>query len=322
MAMRPQGRCPLSQFCSWRTLAALVTVLVVRTAAGAETVEELIATIEGDNQAKGRLAEHELLRRRGEAIEALINIVRSPIEKGERFTGDTPRNIAIRLLGELRASEAAWELSSFIYPTGDHAREIRGAFTGPAPSALVKIGLPSVETMAQRIEGCTFAPATHGYALVMGRILGYTEAAAYLQNRLAKSATDQEKKSLEAAIKFLEEVSEKKAKRLRDSFSTERAYRTAKGLIGGSWPKGGMPEELRRRRRIMVEAMSKEASRFSEYISTRFSPPWAFDRDAIREWLLRNVDRAIRQHRNDAAKKKALEGLREEIKEYIPPPGG
>ena len=58
-----------------------------------------------------------VLQQRTETINGLLAIVRTHVKAGEEFyNSTTPRNIAIYLLGELRATEAISELIQWLEP--------------------------------------------------------------------------------------------------------------------------------------------------------------------------------------------------------------
>ena len=89
---------------------------------------------------------------RKEKIEYLISVAESPLRKGERFYDmSTARNIAIHLLGEMRAKEAVLALIDNLLLKEGQDGVASERFVA-AEEALVKIGLPSIPALIQVIE--------------------------------------------------------------------------------------------------------------------------------------------------------------------------
>jgi hypothetical protein len=87
-----------------------------------------------------------VLQERRATISALMEILDMPVQPNESFySSGTPRNTAIRLLGELRAAESVRALTQCLMPRpGQRIDVTELVYLGPAGRALVKMGMPAV----------------------------------------------------------------------------------------------------------------------------------------------------------------------------------
>lgn len=186
--------------------------------------------LKSGDEAERQKAQNVVVRDRSRTIERLIAIVRSPMERGEPYyTSTTPRNIAIRLLGKLRAKEAVPWLVSWLEP-----RPGQGMYTGElmmfshAGYALADIGLPSVRPLLKIIieKGCSSAETQK--AIIQGtgvrfkpeklkrssplgdqclkiivRILGGEHTRLLLENAIKNETSKEKKRNLESARELL-----------------------------------------------------------------------------------------------------------------------
>lgn len=182
-----------------------------------------------------RRAKDLTLRDREDKIEFLLSIVKRPVEEGERFYGrTTSRNIAIDLLGEMRAEEAVTELARWLTPREgqSHVRFVGGSNQSrinPAGDALVKIGLPSVPALLDviRQEGCSSpdepkktregghvryeyppgyksSPRGDRCLGIIVTIKGVEETELFLKRMMEKEKDKTHRKSLQSALDLLE----------------------------------------------------------------------------------------------------------------------
>jgi hypothetical protein len=117
---------------------------------------ELIASEDEVQRAKGK---KEALAELTADVGLLISIVESPVSRREPFyTGSTSRNIAIFLLGRLRAKGAVPHLVKWLEPQEGQSLSIdEEMMFSPAGYALADIGLPSVSPLMEiiRSDGCS-----------------------------------------------------------------------------------------------------------------------------------------------------------------------
>jgi hypothetical protein len=160
----------------------------------------------------------------------LLAIVGTPMVDNEPFDSSSPRNDAIRLLGELRAAEAVDELVTWLTPRPEHSGQYF-ADRPPAHVALVKIGLPAVSALVGVIgeegisppfegevtsspQGVVEVEYAEGYlermspkgdaALgILREILGEEGAAVALEERLSFQPTAERRANVRTAIERL-----------------------------------------------------------------------------------------------------------------------
>lgn len=87
-------------------------------------------------------------------IPGLISILHKEVEPGEEYyTVTTPRNLAIRALGKLRAREAVPALIEWLEPKAGQSSVVGELmFCGHAGYALVEIGPPAVRPLLDKIQ--------------------------------------------------------------------------------------------------------------------------------------------------------------------------
>jgi len=190
---------------------AVVTLLLISfiPKCGADEVEgEDWMNLIKSNDSRERLAgKSAALRERKEMIEYLLSIVDRPVEKGEQFLySDTPRNIAISLLGTLRSEEAVSSLMNWLLPHEGQGIGIWGSggdVPPPAGLALAQIGLPAVEPLLDKMkyEGRTNMGVRCLITFVY--ILGPDLAEFKLGKAIASERDEKHKQNLGANLKLL-----------------------------------------------------------------------------------------------------------------------
>jgi hypothetical protein len=99
-------------------------------------------------------AQQAVLNSRKDRITYLLSVVNSPVEKGEPFfITSSSRNIAIYLLGKLRAREAVVDLTKWLTPKPKQSQwRLDSLLLSPAGMALFEIGLPSVPYVVEVLK--------------------------------------------------------------------------------------------------------------------------------------------------------------------------
>jgi hypothetical protein len=151
------------------------------------------------------------LEERKETIDALLAIVRSPVEEGEEFyNAGTTRNIAIFLLGRVRAKEAVTDLIGCLSLKPGHDSTIDDfslAILNPAARALVEIGLPVVPHV---LDVITEAEGVDGYGVreqcmrIIVAIKGLRGTELLFEDLVGRETDASKLKNLKAAQEVLE----------------------------------------------------------------------------------------------------------------------
>lgn len=134
---------------------------------------------------------------RDQRIRDLIEIVKSNPEKWASYS--SRRGIACRVLGELRASEAADVLISIVHIEGRND-EGGGA---PALLALIKIGNPAVAKLVQYIGGKEAGVGRRNAVSVLEAVYGARTAGFVLREAQRSLATGDYQRRLGEAIREL-----------------------------------------------------------------------------------------------------------------------
>lgn len=165
------------------------------------------------------------------------------------YSSATPRNMAISLLGELRAAEAVPALAGWLRPRpGQNMIMLELTDLSPAGSALVKVGQPAVPalldilasvgvssewkrtavTEPDRVHVRFVGPPRERYSplgdqclRILVRIKGLEETEAGLKRYIAAETDDARKKNLEDALSALSRPS------LREGFQNIQAQKEA-----------------------------------------------------------------------------------------------
>jgi hypothetical protein len=89
---------------------------------------------------------------RDATIAGLMEVLDSPVPEGEDYWATTPRNAAMRLLGELRAKEAVPALMMWLSPRPGQWAYAPTMMQRPAAAeALIRIGMPAVPALVETL---------------------------------------------------------------------------------------------------------------------------------------------------------------------------
>jgi len=176
----------------------------------AEKTPDWKTLIKSEIQTDRISAQQMVLDKRKDTIGCLLSVLNSPVEKGEEFfTLTTSRNIAITLLGKLRAKEAVTDLTGWLAPKPGQATVIwNPRILTPAGYALFEIGLPAVLPLVELLK--SEAPAPDSYSLrrdqtikIIASIKGVAETEFFFEDVLAKETDQAKKHNLKVALDLL-----------------------------------------------------------------------------------------------------------------------
>lgn len=181
-------------------------------AGGPLNISEWKALIMSENEKERVLAKQmildgkEALVQNKELIQELISIVRRPVIEGEEFYNlTTSRNIAIFLLGKLRAKEAVPDLIEWLTPREGQNLTIDALMVfAPAGYALVEIGLPSVPPLMEKLKSEGTSILGKECVKVITRIKGLEETELLLQRTLGEETDPVKETNLRAALELIE----------------------------------------------------------------------------------------------------------------------
>ena len=138
---------------------ALLFLLYASASQQAQAKVDWKELLESGKEGERMQAAEIVLGDRREKTDTLLTILSSAVEQREPFySSTTSRNIAISLLGKLRAAEAVRELTNWLMPKeGQILAVTESMMFSPAGYALAKIGLPSVAPLLEiiREKGCS-----------------------------------------------------------------------------------------------------------------------------------------------------------------------
>jgi hypothetical protein len=132
-------------------------------------------------------------------------VVNSPVEEGEQFyTSSTSRNIAISLLGKLRAKEAVTDLTRWLTPkTGQGLTFWEEMMFSPAGYALAEIGLPSVPPLFHLLKVEGNVALREQCIKIIVSIKGLPETELLLEDIFAKETDNSKRENLKSAQDLL-----------------------------------------------------------------------------------------------------------------------
>ena len=152
-------------------------------------------------------ARQRVMSNRRETIQYLLSVLNSPVEEGEQFyASTTSRNIAIFLLGRLRAKEAVTDLIPWLTP-----KPRQGLFVSeervfsPAGEALVEIGLPSVPVVVKLLGSEGPISFKQECIKVIVGIKGLRETEFLFEDIIAAEADSAKRENLKAADDLLKD---------------------------------------------------------------------------------------------------------------------
>lgn len=155
-------------------------------------------------------ARQAVLDNRRDTIKHLLSVVNSPIEKGENFfTYTTSRNVAIFLLGKLRAKEAVTDLTEWLVHKPGQGTTIWELKTlTPAGQALFEIGLPSVPPLVELLQSEAPTPDSlrrEQCIKIIVSIKGLPETELLFEGAVAKETDSRRRENLKAAMDRLKD---------------------------------------------------------------------------------------------------------------------
>lgn len=146
-----------------------------------------------------------VLYNRQERIKYLLLVVNSPVEEGEQFYSSvTSRNIAIFLLGQLRAKEATADLTKWLTPKPGQGLFVSEELVfSPAGYALVEIGLPSVSPLVELLKSERADALCEQCIKIIVSIKGLPETELLFEDILAKETDNSKRENLKSAQNLL-----------------------------------------------------------------------------------------------------------------------
>ena len=184
-------------------LTVAVAFLAALSIAAISSNDNLRMIQDGDEEERTEAAK-ELLKQRQETIAGLLNIVRQPIADGELFYGDSSRNTAIELLGDIRATEAAEELVKWaVVQPGQLEIVSELPVSSPAGIALMKIGLPAIPFLIEEVKSRKNTNNVIEYGRVVFLIKGKADATSHFQRILAETEDEQVKQNIRHVLKYI-----------------------------------------------------------------------------------------------------------------------
>jgi hypothetical protein len=165
-----------------------------------------------------------LLDSRKQTVEYLLSVVSSPVETGEQFYESTSsRNIAIFLLGTLRAREATGELTKWLAAKPGQGQTVwEEMMFSPAGYALVEIGLPSVPPLIELLGSEADAHLREQCIKIIVSIKGLRETEVMFEELIASETSSAKKEKLEAVQAM---VQEPKFRKTLEKLSRRRSSR-------------------------------------------------------------------------------------------------
>jgi hypothetical protein len=162
--------------------------------------------IKSDNGTERYSAVQMVLNERKDTVDFLLSIVNSPLKEGEEFCiSNTPRNIAMSLLGTFRAKEAVQVLIQWLVPKPGQGESVteQGLFC-PAGEALVQIGLPSVLPLVDIIK-MGDAVLREQCVKILVCIKGVSETEVLFESIISKEKDAGKKTNLQTALDYMKE---------------------------------------------------------------------------------------------------------------------
>jgi hypothetical protein len=162
----------------------------------------LILSKDEKERASGRRA---VITQYSETVVTLLKIVEGPVKEGEfYYSSATSRNIAIRLLGKLRAKSAVSHLMGWLVPKKGQALDTGEEMKyGHAGYALVEIGLPAVPPLLEKVKGQGVTTLGKECMKVITTIKGKDEVSFLIKALLEKEKDKKAKENIQAALKYL-----------------------------------------------------------------------------------------------------------------------
>jgi len=163
--------------------------------------------ITSDNEKERMSAQRKWLIDRQETIEYLLSVIKTPIKDGEPFySSTTSRNIAIFLLGKLRAKEAVTELTKWLIPKPGQSLVIsEEQMFSPAGCALVDIGLPSIPPLLELLKSEEASILREQCIKIIVSIKGLRETELLFEDVVSKETNTAKRENLKVAQDMLKD---------------------------------------------------------------------------------------------------------------------
>jgi hypothetical protein len=196
-----------------------------------ENAGSAVSRITNTDATMRQTAYKDVLTERAATIKSLLDIVNSPVEKNENFFGgDTPRNFAIALLGDMRAAEAVEALLEWIAPHEGQVCIIKFDIGEPfAVSALIKIGKPASLVCLKRLslknddKLVALGKSKRDWLLkIVQSVEGNNVAKFMLQDAIDKEQDKDKKANLTAALALLDKWIKEEAERSKPPAKDEK----------------------------------------------------------------------------------------------------
>lgn len=195
---------PKPRSCFLMLIVLLVAGLVAhsRGGEGEGGGESPFALLRSRSSAERLRARALIVEARRQTLGELLTIIRAPVDEGEPFyISGTRRNLAVDLLGRLRAKEAVPELVDILLPKPGHSTDTsRLMFFGHAGYALVRIGLPSVAPVLERLKTLERWGDRDPYLRVLVAVEGAAGAEERLRQSIEREPAGKTRENLQAGL--------------------------------------------------------------------------------------------------------------------------
>jgi len=144
---------------------------------------------------------------RKDTIEHLLSVVNTQVKEGEEFYNSvTSRNIAISLLGKLRAKEVVADLTKWLSPKPGQLLifgDFESYLFSPAGYALIEIGLPSVPPLVELVKSEGTTALGEQCIKIIVSIKGLPETELVFEDMLVKETDNSKRENLKSAQDLL-----------------------------------------------------------------------------------------------------------------------
>lgn len=187
-------------------LAVCLILLLTKGICKENVIRNWNVMIVSDNQSERLKGKELAIQEREQQIESLLSIVNGPIVSGEGFTNTTtPRNTAIFLLGQLRASEAVPSLIGWLSPKeGQLMIFYEEALLFSAARALIDIGLPAVKPLLTELKKEGMTPRGTQCLMTLVSILGPEVTELKIKKEIESDSDESIKEMLTACLEAIE----------------------------------------------------------------------------------------------------------------------
>jgi hypothetical protein len=201
-----------------KTIALLATCLTVAalpiclaaTKSGTPPPAVVTGQLSSNNPETRKAAYQEQMLRREETIRQLLAVFEAKDPDSSWIDPESSVGLAIRLLGEMRASEAVPSLLKWAYPPqvsfSVNATSALTVLEGrpPAYLALVRIGKPAEPALLEALKQPLDKPSSAASIRILKEIEGPKCAVIILEDAISKESNVAAKANLQAALKALQ----------------------------------------------------------------------------------------------------------------------